>query len=386
MNNLHITLTEFRNESRLLKAACSLLVHGVVSSVFVASLHGEALPTDESLSESFHVHRFRLFTRRISNLFLAQFLKYLEFSLSLYLFYKDKNIKLINIHSFALLPLGVLLKISYGAKLIYDAHELETEKNGDHGYRKKISKFIERILIKQADMTIVVSESIAEWYEKTYSMMRPSVIFNASKRRELIKTNYLRSSFGIRKDQVVVLYQGVFAYGRGVNLILEAFKARLDDNVVIVFMGYGELKDIIVSASISSNNIFYLPAVDSQIVLEYTASADVGIHLIQNTCLNHYYCMPNKIFEYAMAGLPVLVSNMKDMSNFICKYEMGGVVNDFSARGVNLAIDGLLMNDLSKMKINAYSAACNHAWEIQEEKLITAYRDYGIAVMKKVGG
>jgi glycosyltransferase involved in cell wall biosynthesis len=378
MNNLHITLTEFRNESRLLKEANSLLQHGVVSSLFVAALNGHSLPKDEYISEKFHVRRFELMTRKFSAKLYIQLLKYIEFSVAIYIFYKNKKIKLINVHSLALLPLGVLLKFAYGAKLIYDTHELETEKNGDYGIRKYVSKWVERVLIKYADMTIVVSESIADWYESAYSMMRPQVILNAANRRQLTKTNYFRNDLGIHNDQVIFLYQGGLACGRGVDLILDAFKARIDSKVVIVFMGNGELEDEIKSASLTYCNIFYLPSVDSRSVLEYTASADIGIHLIQNTCLNHEYCMPNKIFEYTMAGLPLLVSNMKDISALLGKYKMGSIIDDFSVDGINIAIDKLLMLNLSEMKYNAYRAACDHSWEIQECKLIAAYNNNGI--------
>lgn len=84
--------------------------------------------------------------------------------------------------------------------------------------------------------------------------------------------------------------------------------------------------------------------------------------------------MPNKLFEYAMAGLPVLVSNMKDMSELVTRYAMGAVISDFSAEGINQAIDNFLEQDLTRMKANAYQAACENAWEVQEQKMLAAYQ------------
>ena len=386
MNNLHITLTEFRNESRLLKEANSLLNHEVVQTVYVAALHAESLDVDQNYGERLIAHRFKLSTRQMPKNLFAQIVKYLEFCFSVYFFYKKKEVKIVNVHSLGLLPLGVALKYLYGAKLIYDAHELETEKNGDRGFRKKLSKWLEGLLINRVDMMIVVSESIADWYAKAYSIIRPPVVLNAPNRRDLIKTDHFRNDLGIREDQVILLYQGGLASGRGVDLILNAFKERVDDKVALVFMGYGQLKEEIMFEALSCGNIYYYPAVDAKTVLEYTASADMGIHLIQNTCLNHEYCMPNKLFEYAMAGLPVLVSNMKDMSALVNEYEMGGVVKDFSAAGINRVIDELLECDLGGMKNNAYRAACDHAWEIQEDKLIAAYLKYGICMADNMLG
>ena len=93
--------------------------------------------------------------------------------------------------------------------------------------------------------------------------------------------------------------------------------------------------------------------------------------------MNHDYCMPNKLFEYAMAGLPVLVSNMKDMSELVSKNNMGAVISDFSAAGINRAIDDFLLQDLTAMKANAYRVACENAWEVQEQKMLAAYQAIG---------
>ncbi|MCX5590190.1 glycosyltransferase [Alcaligenes endophyticus] len=303
-----------------------------------------------------------------------QVVKYFEYCLRVFLFYRNKQIELVNIHSLGLLPLGVFLKVFYRAKLVYDTHELETETDGLIGIRQKLSKFLERRLIRHTDMTLVVSENIATWYANEYSMPRPSVVLNAPHRRELKTNNHFREQLGIRDDQIILLYQGGLAEGRGVSLIIDAMKARVDDTLVAVFMGYGDLEAEIKASAVQHSNIYFYPAVAPQVVLEYTSSADVGIHLIQNTCLNHDYCMPNKLFEYAMAGLPVLVSNMKEMSELVINNGMGAVISDFSPAGINLALDEFLQKDLVHMKANAYHVAVSNAWEVQEQKMLKAYQ------------
>jgi glycosyltransferase involved in cell wall biosynthesis len=378
MNNLHLTLTDFQNESRILKETLSLLKNGVVKTVYVAALHADLLSVDQTIGGRLIVHRFNLMTRKMSKILVSQILKYFEFCFAVYFYYKNKKIKIINVHSLSLLPLGVALKYLYDSKLIYDTHELETEKNGDQGFRKKINKWVENFLINQVDITIVVSESIADWYQKAYSIARPPVIMNAPNRREIVKTDHFRSDLGIRKDQMIMLYQGVLAAGRGIDLILEAFQARYDDKVVVVFMGYGPLAEKVKNCSSLYKNIFYYPSVPPEVVLEYTSSGDVGLCLIENTCLSYVYSMPNKFFEYAMAGLPILTSDMKDMSKLINQYKMGSVVKEFTIIGINEAIDFIIKSNLKEIKINAYRVACEHAWEIQEEKLICAYKELDI--------
>ena len=374
MNNLHISLNEFTNASRVLKQTKSLVDSGVVDQVYIAALHKNGLDEEYDYDNKRQLKRFSLRSRGLGKNLFMQLIKYIEFCILVYYYYKDKKINMVNIHSLSMLPLGMFLKYAYNAILIYDTHELEVERNGLRGVRQKLCKWMERRLINYMNLTLVVSESIADWYKNEYKIKRPPVVLNTPNKRERKKNNHFREQLGIREEQVILIYQGGLFSGRGIHLILDAFKARTDDKVVAVFMGYGELDKDIKIAAAEHDNIFFFPAVSPQVVLEYTSSADLGISLIENTCLSYYYCMPNKLFEYSMAGLPVLVSNMKDMSELVTNNNMGGVITDFSVNGINQAIDDFLNQDLVLMKENAYRVACENSWEKQEEKMLEAYR------------
>ncbi|WP_148624607.1 glycosyltransferase [Aliarcobacter cryaerophilus] len=374
MNNLHISLTEFRNESRVLKETNSILDHNIASKVYIASLHDDDLEEEKKYKNNLIVNRFKLFTRRFSKNLLIQIFKYIEFIYKVTNFYKEKDIKMLNIHSISLLPLGIFLKYYYKAILVYDTHELETEINGSYGFRKKLAKIIEKLLIKKCDFVFVVSENIADWYLKEYNINRPIVVKNSPKLFSQKKTNHFREQFGIKDSSIIVLYQGGLSSGRGVKLLLECFKQRVDNKIVIVFMGFGELEEEIKNSSKVKNNIFFHPAVSPDVLLEYTSSADLGIHMIQNTCLNHFYCMPNKIFEYAMVGLPVIVSNMKEMRELVEKYNMGIIVEDESIKSINDAINKIVCLNIEEMKQNARICAEENCWEKQEIIMINEYK------------
>lgn len=374
MNNLHISLTEFRNESRVLKETNSILNYNITSKVYIASLHADDLEEEKIYNDNLILNRFKLSSRKLSKNLFVQVLKYFEFIFRVTKFYKNKDIKMINIHSIALLPFGVFLKYFYKSKLVYDTHELETETNGSIGLRKKVAKFMEKSLIKKCDLIFVVSENIADWYAKEYDIQRPIVVKNAPKLIKSKKTNYFRKNLSIKDESIIVLYQGGLSKGRGVDLLLEAFKKREDDKVVIVFMGYGQLEEEIKNASKEKNNIFFHPAVTPEVVLEYTSSGDIGISFIENTCLSYYYCLPNKLFEYSMAGLPVIVSNMKEMRELVEKYDMGIIVQDDKVNSMNNAIDKILQSDIKQMKQNARRCAEENSWEVQEIKMINEYK------------
>lgn len=374
MNNLHISLTDMRNESRVLKETNSILNYNIASKIYIASLHADDLEEEKIYKDNLILNRFKLSSRKLSKNLFVQVLKYFEFMYRVTFFYRKKDIKMINIHAIALLPFGVFLKYFYKSKLVYDTHELETETNGSKGLRKKLAKFIEKTLIKKCDLIFVVTENIADWYEKEYNIQRPVVVKNAPRLFDMVKTNHFRENLGIKDNSIIVLYQGGLSKGRGVNLLLECFKQRDDDKVVIVFMGYGELEEDIKIASREKNNIFFYPAVAPEIVLDYTSSADIGISFIENISLSDYYCLPNKLFEYAMAGLPVIVSNLKEMSELVEYYDMGIVVKDDNIESINNSIDKILLSDVEQMKKNARKCAEENSWEIQEINMINEYK------------
>ena len=374
MNNLHVSLTNMRNESRVLKETRSIVEHGVAERIFIAALHDDGLEEYVEINDRIELRRFKLCSRRLPKVFFVQMFKYLEYCFRIIIHYRKCRMGMVNVHALGLLPMGVLLKRVLGAKLIYDTHELETEKNGDKGFGKVLSKLVECIFIKSCDLVIVVSDSIADWYSAEYKIDRPVVVMNAPRYRSPLKTNRLRAGLNISDDRKIFLYQGGLAPGRGIETIIEAFK-RLNNKSVIVFMGYGELAPLVHEASSRYDNIYFHEAVPPDEVLEYTASADYGLSLMENSCLSYYYCMPNKLFEYIMACLPVIVSNMREMAAFVIENNVGVVAEDESREALIRAIEILLQRDSSELLARVNMTAEQYCWETQERIMIDAYRD-----------
>lgn len=84
--------------------------------------------------------------------------------------------------------------------------------------------------------------------------------------------------------------------------------------------------------------------------------------------------MPNKLFEYAMVGLPVIVSDMREMKEMVERYNMGVVVTSDTTEAINGAIEQILASDTATLKCNAKQCAEENAWEVQEMKMINEYR------------
>lgn len=376
MTNLHITLTPFRNESRLLKETASLVRHGVVDRALVVALHEEGLSEHEEIDKERSVWRVRLRSRALPRHFVTQIVTYFELFCKLLLFTRGKSIRLINVHTLDLLPIGVALKILLRGQLIYDAHELETEVEGLTGKRQKIARFIERRFISKADLTILVSESITNLYQEMYPGIPVVTVLNCPERRQVEPSRTLRDEFGIADEAKVFLYLGGLGAGRGIEAMIGAFASANPAERVLVVMGYGELAGFVIEKAATSRAIFFKNAVPPSQVLDVAASADVGIVFIEDTSLSYRYSLPNKLFEYLMAGLPVIASNLPEIARILKKTRAGIVVPEFSVAGLVDGIERYMRLDHHEIAANARAAAQVYSWENQEREMLAAYDKY----------
>jgi glycosyltransferase involved in cell wall biosynthesis len=374
LHNLHISLTNLKNESRVLKETNSLIQHNIFKKIYIVGLWEEGLQHTQKIDTNRIINRINLKSRNLPKNIFFQSFKYIEFLFVL--FFKYKNFQVVNIHSLGLLPIGVLFKLLHKTKLIYDAHEYETEIQGIKGSRKKLAKFLEKKLIRYCDRIIVVSESIADEYKKLYpDLERPFIVLNTPPYKDIKKKDIFRETFNIPKDKTIFLYQGGLSSGRGIEILLDTFKLIDDNKSVIVFMGYGELEEQIIKVSNEENNIYFHKAVTPDILLDYTSSADFGISTIEDSCLSYRYCLPNKMFEYLMADLPVIVSNLYEMKRLVENNNIGVVAKENTPQGLKQAIGEAIKLDKDELNKNIQKVKQVYNWEEQEKVLLKAYKE-----------
>jgi len=275
------------------------------------------------------------------------------------------------------LPIGVIVKklFNKNVKIVYDAHEYETEMNGLQGTQKTVTKFLERTLIKHVDKVITVSDAIADEYVRLYNIEKPSLVLNTPPYKRIEKKNIFRETFNISKEKIIFLYQGGLSKGRGIEILLDTFKIMNNNQSVIVFMGYGSLESSIIQAQESNDNIYFHKAVSPEILLAYTSSADFGISTIEDTCLSYRYCLPNKMFEYLMAELPVIVSNLPEMRKLVENNNIGTVAEQNTPEGLKKAIDKAITLDKVELQKNIQKVKEVYNWEEQEKVLLKVYKD-----------
>ena len=375
MRNLHIILNSFHHETRILKETSSLLDDGKVSEVFVVALHQEGLLEHESLGDKRSLWRVPLKSRgwKRAPSALLQGLRYLELCWRMVRFVRNKRIQIINIHNCFALPLGVLLKWVCGGKLVYDAHELETEAFGLTGFSQTVARIIERSTIRLADLVIVVGDEIEHWYRDRYGIDNIVTVLNTPPRQFSGRSNLLAEDLGIDNSKRIVIYQGGLVPGRGVEGLLRAFDEWNDGEHVLVFMGYGSLEQTIREYADRCANIYLHEAVEPDVILNYTCSAHVGVSYIDNPSLNDHFCLPNKFFEYMASGLPVLVNNAPAMRRIVEQYGVGAVMTELSGVALAQGLRDLEGIDDGKLSARLEAVTKETCWERQSDIMLAAY-------------
>lgn len=374
--NLHISMTPFTNESRVLKETKSLVESGVADTIYIAALHEGELEQTQPIDNRRQIVRFKLWTRDLPKNLIVQIFKYIEFMFKVSRLAVSSEAKIINVHNVSLLPLGILLRILVRGRLVYDAHELETEITGLGGVRKFLAKLVERICIRFADLVVVVSPGIEAWYRSRYRLSNIVTVLNTPAHATIEKTDILRTALAIPSSKTILLYQGGLSSERGIERLLDAASRMSQRGYALVFLGYGDLESRIQEVARSVGNVYFHPAVPPDILLHYTASADIGLHPINGGNLNHDLCLPNKLFEYLMAGLPVIVSRLSEMDRFVSENRVGVSIPDWSAESLLAALDSIRCLEESDLSECITRVTRKYCWENQAIKLVESYRTY----------
>lgn len=333
LNILHLSQTDITCDSRILKEMDALVGDKrVICGIGVALSDHKEKPTPSF--PNFKIESIELMCRRIKFIpdIFKKTLVVLEITVKMFRKARMLNPHIIHCHDTPVLPLGLVLKLVTGAKIIYDAHELESERAGVSKLACQLTLFVEKISWKYIDRLIVVSPSIQSWYIKEIGFKNSEIILNSPiVKFEDSNKEYLRDKFSIPKDSLIFIYNGMFFHGRGIEVITRVFQ-QSSIHSHIVFLGDGDMKGELVKIAKEHNNIHIHEKVLHEDVVPITRSADVGLVLTENIALSYYYSLPNKLFEYAFSGIPVLASNTPDISATVKKYDLGECCNiDFES-------------------------------------------------------
>lgn len=334
---------------------------------FELTLIGRKLPDSLPIERPYKVKRFKFLINRSPIFYFAYNLR-----LFFYLLFTHQDILWSN--DLDTLLANSLISIIKNKPLIYDSHELFTESTQlyKRNFVKKIWEIIENFCFPHVDTFITVSEPIVTFYKKKYK--KPIYII-----RNLPMRFYTDNKLSHSKDKFTLVMQGNVNIRRGYEEVVLSLKYL--DNVYLYIIGNGDAIDKInkiVSIEKLNDKVRLISRLPYQEMMKYTSSADVGLCIENPNFLNSYYSLPNKIFEYIQAGIPIIATSLPEIKKIIDKYNVGILIDDPSPEEIAHVVNELKNNKIlyNKLKENAKIAAPELSWENEKEKLKEILKKY----------
>ena len=265
--------------------------------------------------------------------------------------------------------------------LIYDSHEFWTEQSSlvNRPLIQAIWSRLEQHLIPQTHRIITVSQAIADSLSKKYPEAPPiTVLRNLPMYRSYENSSRIRTQLNISPTSPIVLYQGGFLFDNG---LIEQIRAAKDfGDAVFVLIGSGpceqELKSLVEKEGLEEK-VYFIDRVPFYKLHSYTCSADLGLCLIKGTGKSFYHSLPNKLFEYMMAGLPVIASDFPEMKDVIQKTGVGTTIDPTDIDSISLEVRNVLemQKELARRHESAISASKIYNWEKESDVLLQLYSE-----------
>jgi glycosyltransferase involved in cell wall biosynthesis len=330
------------------------------------TLVGRKFKSSVSLNREYKTKRMRLlFTK--GALFYAEYNKRLFF----YLLFKKADILLAN-------DLDTLLANKTASRfksciLVYDSHEFFTEvpELVNRPRVQRVWERIERRIFPKLQHIYTVNKSIAKLYQDRYNK-EIKVVRNVSRRFE--PTNIpSREELGLPTDKRIIILQGAgINIDRGSEELLEAMNYLTNFHLLIV--GSGDVVPMLKNKAEGRLDVTFVGRKNYETMMEYTANADIGVSLDKDTNMNYRYSLPNKIFDYIHAGIPVLVSDLVEVRSIIDQYQIGAVIPSHDpeviAESIRTFFLGLNQEELSQ-KLAFAAAELN--WNNETKVLDSIY-------------
>lgn len=313
--------------------------------------------------------------RRLNLIFSKGPFFYAEYNIRLFIFLLFTKADILVSNDLDTLTANYIASKIKKKPLVFDSHEYFTELPEviDRKYVKKIWLFIEKLIIPNLKHCYTVSDSIAAEYKKNYGVTF-AVIRNVSPYCEVGKELLNRVS-------KTILYQGALNKGRGIELAIKSMKYLDDYKLIIAGDGYiaSELRNLADKENVS-NKIVFTGRIPFENLFNISIQASVGLSIEEDIGLNYRYALPNKLFSYIQLRLPVIVSDLPEMSKIVNDYKIGHVLKarDSFLLAQNIREICENLNYIKELRKNLDIAARELCWENEENKLKDIYRKIGL--------
>lgn len=366
MKEVAVSVTNDLSNDQRVQRSIALLQELGFSVTFI----GRQLPDSKEFKPHYRTKRFKL-------PFRTGFLFYAAYNLRLFWHFLWRRYDLYFSNDLDTLWPNAWAARLYGKPLIYDSHEYFTgvPEIQDRPLVKAVWTKLEKMLLPQVDAMITVNESIADLYEAEYGL-RPTVVRNISAQQtEIVKRN--RADLNLPEEAFILINQGAgINVDRGVEEALLALH-QLPEEVILLLVGKGDVlpkvKALAAEQGLSDRLIHRLPVPYAEL-LTYTAAADLGLSLDKDSNLNYRYSLPNKLFDYLKAGIPVLGSEVVEVKRLIERYHFGLSVAP-EPTAIAQAVKEI-RQDPQRFAEGRARALAENSWSKEREKLRPIFAPY----------
>ena len=277
-----------------------------------------------------------------------------------------------------LAPMFLLSKLKK-KPLIYDSHELfcEVPELKASRIKKSIWQKLEGYIIPKLKTCITVNDSIAKIYEAKYNV--PFYIIRNISDFDQSFIPKSRVQLSLPEDKKIILLQGAgINVDRGAEELIDAME--FVQNAVLYIIGSGDvwenLKQKVLFNKSIQNKVVLINKLPKSELINYTFNADIGLSIDKNTNLNYLYSLPNKIFDYIQAEIPILASRLPEIENVILQYKIGDFIDDHNPKTIANKLNEMLYSQqLSSYKKYLAIAKKEITWKSEKEKLLTIIKN-----------
>ena len=276
---------------------------------------------------------------------LTKYFKYFKYVKN-YIIKKDADV-IIASDLYSMIPCAQNKK-KHTARIIYDSREIYSELGGlvKKPLIQKIWSWYEYLCIYKVDKILVTAEIDKVYLEKLYKYPNIKVVKNLPGLSFTRNQNHsLKQSLCLNPDVKILLYQGKFHEGRGIRFTMKCIQNI--QKSVLVLIGDGPMKNNYIKESKKYNmadRLFFIDVTPYEKLADFSRDAFIGLSIIQPISKSYEHALPNKLFEYAVSGLPVICSNLIAMKEMINQYNSGISIPYNSEYEFKKAYENILLN------------------------------------------
>ena len=273
------------------------------------------------------------------------------------------------------LPIAARLAAEKGGVYAYDSHEFAREEYFERWrwrfWQRPLVCAIEGRYIKEAAIVSAVSGGIGEQLARNYDLPAPPLVIRNTPAFEA-------ATFRPTGERIRVLYHGIVVPGRGIEATIDSVKWwRPEFDLMIRGPGDEDFKEAL-RARIRTNGVAdrvaLVPPVPMTELVSQARPFDIGFFALPGHSRHNEFALPNKIFEYVMAGLALCVTDLPELARLVREHGLGVLMRRLEPEAIAAAINGLDREAINACKRNSLKAARELCWERESERMLAAYQ------------